>query len=242
MNLLEAILKAQNGGAVNQLAQQFGLQQNQAQDALKNLLPAVSTGLKRNVQREGGTEALLEALGRGNHARYLDDPRELARPETRDDGNAILGKLLGSKDVSRAVADRAAQNTGMDAGLLKKMLPYIASLAMGSLAKNSASSSSPIGGLLQGMMGGGGGSGGAGALAGMLGGLLGGGGQAAPQQRQQPQGGGGLGGMLGNMLGGGQQSSSSGGGGALEMFGNLLDADGDGSAMDDIFDMVMKRR
>ena len=250
MNLLEAILKTQNGGAVSQLASQFGLQQNQAQDALQSLLPALSSGLKRNVQRDGGTESLLAALGRGNHQRFMDDPTQLARSGARDEGNNILAHLLGSKDVSRAVADRAAVSSGLGSDLLKKMLPVIASLVMGSLAKNSAGSSSPLGGLLKGMMGGGGAGGaGAGGLADVLGGLLGGSSGGGGRQAQS-SGGGGLGGMLGDLLGGGQQQQSTSGrpldrtarsGSPLDMFGSLLDADQDGSNMDDIFELLKRR-
>ncbi|MEO0548340.1 MAG: DUF937 domain-containing protein [Pseudomonadota bacterium] len=57
------------------------------------------------------------------------------------------------------------------------------------------------------------------------------------QQEQQKSSG--LGGLLGAVMGGGSKQQSSGG---MGMLGNLLDADGDGSAMDDIFQMVMKKR
>ena len=68
----------------------------------------------------------------------------------------------------------------------------------------------------------------AGALAGMLSG-------------QQPQpAAAGLGGLLGGLLGG--KKPQAGGAGAMGMLGGLLDADGDGNAMDDIFQMVMNRR
>jgi hypothetical protein len=68
----------------------------------------------------------------------------------------------------------------------------------------------------------------AGALAGMLSG----------QQPQPAQAG--LGGLIGGLLGGGSKSQPQ--SGAMGMLGGLLDADGDGNAMDDIFQMVMNRR
>ena len=138
MNLLETILQAQGGGAVRGLAQSFGVDEGQAQSALKSLLPALSTGLKRNVGSEGGLEALLGALEQGSHHEYLDQPQRLGRPETAQDGNSILGHLLGSKDVSRSVAGRASQQTGLSSDLLKKMLPVVATMAMGALAKNTS--------------------------------------------------------------------------------------------------------
>lgn len=136
MNPLEMILGAAGGGVLNQVAGQFGLDQNQAQSAIGALLPALMGGVQRNTQQEGGLESLLGALSGGNHGHYLDDPSSLAG--ATDDGNGILGHLLGSKDVSRAVAAQAAQQTGIDSSILKQMLPIVASLAMGALSKQNA--------------------------------------------------------------------------------------------------------
>ena len=55
--------------------------------------------------------------------------------ETLTDGNAILGHVLGNKDVSRAVATQASAQTGIAADVLKRFLPIAATLVMGSLAK-----------------------------------------------------------------------------------------------------------
>jgi hypothetical protein len=113
--------------------------------------------MSRNTKQEGGLEALLGALAGGNHQQYVDEPQRLAQPESIADGNAILGHLLGSKDVSRNVAGHAAQETGMDAGILKKMLPMVAAAAMGSMSKKttSAAPAGGLSGLLGGLMGGG---------------------------------------------------------------------------------------
>lgn len=138
MDVLELVAGAQGGGAVNQLAAQFGLKPEQATSALAALMPAVAAGLNRNMSTESGLSDLLAALGRGKHQQYLDDPSTLAEPATTTDGNAILGHLLGSKDVSRQVATRASQRTGIDPAILKKMLPLVAALAMGGLSRRSS--------------------------------------------------------------------------------------------------------
>ena len=155
----------------------------------------------------------MGALQGGRHDRYLDDPAELARPETVQDGNAILGHLLGSKDMSRQVASHAAQKTGLDTGILKKMPPMVAAMAMGSLSKQAKEPS---------------------VADALMGALSGGGGQSS---------GGGLAGMVGSLLGGGEKQAPAApaGGINLGMLGGLLDADGDGNPMDDILNMVMKR-
>ncbi len=152
MDLMQLILEAQGGGAAQQLGRQFGLDQRQTQSALGALLPALAGAVKHNTQREGGLDSLIGALTQGQHARYLDRPETLADPRTVDDGNGILGHLLGSKEVSRAVASRASAQTGIGDDVLKRMLPIVASMMMGGLAQRANAaprgSTAPGGGLL----------------------------------------------------------------------------------------------
>jgi hypothetical protein len=136
MNVLEALLAAQGGGAVKQLGQQFGLGESQASAALSALVPALASGLAKNATQSGGLDTLMGALSGGKHASYLDDLTSLGRPETTAEGNGILGHILGSKDVSRQVAAQAAMSSGVGADILKKMLPVVATMMMGAMAKN----------------------------------------------------------------------------------------------------------
>lgn len=217
MNLMDMILQAGGGNVAQQAGREYGLSPQQSQQAISALLPAVSAGLRRETASPQGLAGLLGALDKGQHDRYLDDPQQLVN--NRTDGNAILGHLFGSKEVSREVASRASAQTGIGSDVLKKMLPMVAMMAMGSLSKQT-----------RGGQGGG--------LGGMLAGaamqqLAGGGMQGAPAQ--------GIGGLLGGLLGGGaqqQQAHSQG----LGLLGGLLDADGDGNAMDDVLGMLMNRR
>lgn len=217
LNLLDMIANASGGQAKQQLGSQLGLSDDQTGAALKALLPALAAGLQANTQKPGGVEALLGALANGNHDRYLEEPERLGRRETIEDGNAILGHLLGSKDMSRSVASAASQKTGISDSILKAALPIVASMVMGSLSKQTKDPDV------------------AGSLMGMLGG-------SQPQPAQK-SGGFGIGDLLGAAMGGGaRQAPQQQSGGAMGMFGRLLDADGDGSAVDDIFQMVMKNR
>jgi hypothetical protein len=159
MKILQDILEAQNGGAVKQLAARFGLGDAEAGAAVAKLLPALTEGLRKNAAAPGGAEALARALESGSHRRYIEDPARLVNEETVRDGEGILGHLLGSKDVSRRVAANAAEETGIDTGKLKQMLPLVAAMAMGSLSKESAERGASrsgdgggVGGLLSGML------------------------------------------------------------------------------------------
>ena len=157
MNLIDLLTSSQNSGAIGQLASQFGLGQDQAKDAVRNLVPALSRGLQKNTQSPEGLTALLNALNKGNHQRYIENPTELARPEAQQEGNGILGHILGSKDVSRNVAGYASQQTGIDQGILKKMLPMVASMVMGGMSKQvgAQAGGGGLGGLIGQLSGGG---------------------------------------------------------------------------------------
>jgi hypothetical protein len=137
MNILEAVLNAQNGGAAREAGRAVGLSQEGTASALSALIPQLAAALHRNASQPGGLDALLGALGGGQHRRYVEDVTRLGQAETVADGNAILGHILGSKEASRAVAARAASQTGLDAGILKQLLPLAATMVMGSLAKQS---------------------------------------------------------------------------------------------------------
>lgn len=145
MNILNDILGAGNGRIVQQMASQFGLQESDVRGAVASMLPALSEGLKKNVSRSPqSTDDLLSALGGGSHARYVDEPEALAEQNTKNDGNNILGHILGNKDVSRKVAGQASAKTGIDPDTLKSMLPVLATVVMGALSKRTSGGSSGL--------------------------------------------------------------------------------------------------
>jgi hypothetical protein len=145
MNLLNLLLDSQNSPAIKQLAANFGLSEDAAKSAVSEMVPALSRGLQKNASTSQGLEALTGALSKGNHQRYVDQPESLTNNEAVTDGNAILGHIFGSKDVSRQVASHAASATGLDSGILKKMLPMVATMVMGSMSKQATSSGLPGG-------------------------------------------------------------------------------------------------
>lgn len=134
MNLMDMILNGQNGDVVRQVANSLQLDEGQARSAMGSLIPALTRGIGKEASSPQGLEDLIGALGRGNHRQYMDNPASLGDQAAVVDGNGILGHIFGSKDVSRQVASRAAESTGVDSGILKKMLPMLASAAMGALA------------------------------------------------------------------------------------------------------------
>ena len=138
MNILDSIMNANNGAAVRQLGSQLGLDEAQTASALSALVPALSAGLRQNVQSPDGLGGLVNALSGGAHQRYIDDPAVLGDARTVADGDGILGHVFGSKDVSRQVAARAGAQTGLAPEVMKRMLPLVATLVMGAMSRQAA--------------------------------------------------------------------------------------------------------
>ncbi|MGE4243342.1 DUF937 domain-containing protein [Ramlibacter sp.] len=192
-------LLAQTGG-LQSIARELGMNEAQAASGAEALLPAILGGFQKRGQAapadagdagdQGGLGGLLGGLLGGAGGGLLEQVLSPGRTDP-EPGNDVLGEIFGSKDVSRTVAQDAAQRTGLDPSLLKKMLPLLAMLVTGLAAKG-------------------------------VGQARGGSGDA-----------GGLGGMLGGILGGGGGQSRGG-------LGSLLDANGDGNALDDILRMAGK--
>jgi hypothetical protein len=150
MNILDSILNHQDGAAVQQLSQQFGLGNDQTVSALSALVPQLASGVQQNIQQPGGLQSLLGALAAGQHDQYLSNPSRLGDPSTMADGNSILGHIFGSTSATRDVAANAAAQTGLSQGVLTRMLPLAATLVMGSLSRQTSAAGASQG---SGMMG-----------------------------------------------------------------------------------------
>jgi len=171
---------AQTGG-LQSMARELGVTEDQAAAGAAALAPAILGGFKKQAKAQptglAGLGGLLGQLGGGG---LLDDVLG-SQPTNVNRGNDVLGQIFGSKDVSRTVAQHASTRSGLDPGLLKKMLPMVAMLVAGYMAKQrgtgAAAPPSRAGG----------------GLGGLLGSLLGG---RAGGRRRQGGGGGGLASML----------------------------------------------
>jgi hypothetical protein len=161
-------------GGLHSMARELGVSDAQAAKGAAALLPAILGGFKKQAQSQpGGLEGLGGLLGQLGGGGLLDEVLA-PQPTNVSHGNDVLGQIFGSRDVSRTVAQNAASQSGLDPTLLKQMLPILAMLVAGYMAKQrgagAAAQPSPAGG----------------GLGGLLGSLLGGG--AARTQGSKPDG------------------------------------------------------
>ncbi|MCF6369733.1 DUF937 domain-containing protein [Rhizobium halophilum] len=133
--LFDMMLKAQNGAAMEAMAKQFNLAQEQAAQAMAALTPAFSSGFKRTATSPYDFSSLMSTMMSGSYAKYFEDLGKAFTPQGTADGNAVLDKLFGSPEVSRAVAAQAAQLTGLGQDVLRNMMPAMADMLMGGMFK-----------------------------------------------------------------------------------------------------------
>jgi hypothetical protein len=125
---------AQTGG-LQAMARELGVSEAQAASGAAALLPALLGGFKKQAQSQpAGLDGLGGLLGQLGGGSLLDD---VLAPQPTDvrRGNDVLGEIFGSQDVSRTVAQHAAAQSGLTPALLKQMLPLLAMLVTGYLAK-----------------------------------------------------------------------------------------------------------
>ncbi len=139
MNLINLILENGGDAVIAQIARKFGVPEQQATQLLALVMPALGQGIKRSLAEPDRLNHLTNAMAQGNAQKVFERPEVLHDEEAAvvEEGNSVLGQVFGSKDVSRAVASRVAEQAGTDPNLVKRLLPLAATLAMGALGKES---------------------------------------------------------------------------------------------------------
>lgn len=143
MNITDVLA---NMGGLQAMARELGVSESTAAAGAEQLLPALLGGLKRQAQQQPaagsgleGFGALLEQLGGSGLLENVlgTQPTEVGR------GNDVLGQIFGSREVSRTVANDAASRSGLDPTLLKRMLPILAMLVTGYMARQRNAGAAP---------------------------------------------------------------------------------------------------
>jgi hypothetical protein len=158
------------------IGRQFGLNEEQTRAAIEALGPVVAAGVRRNAQSPEGLQDIMKSIFTGGHDAALDDPQAVSLDRAKPVGDDILKQIFGSKDVSRGVAQQLSATSGIGAAILKNLLPIVATMVLGKLAKGfgGGASAAPV------PQSGGG-------LGDILKDIFGGGGSIpAPQQRPAP--------------------------------------------------------
>ena len=150
-------------GGLQSMARELGASESDVQNGAAALAPTLVNGFHEQAQQPNGSDRLGNVVGQLGGGELADN---VVSPQPTDvsRGNSLLSHIFGSPDVSRSVAQDAAQRSGLDPSLLKRMLPMLAMLMAGHMARQRGG----FGAALSGLGGLGSVGGGLGGLAGML--------------------------------------------------------------------------
>ena len=168
---------------LGQLAGQLGVNEQEAEQAVRNTLPALLGGIHANTQDPGGAASFASAVQQ-HDASLVEGGVDLDQVDPND-GQKIVNHVFGAQQDQ--VVQQLGGLGGSGSSLIQKLLPILAPIVMAYLAKQLTGATSNVGadGGLGGMLGG------------LLGGVLGGGGNTSASSGPD------LGSILGGLLGGG---------------------------------------
>jgi hypothetical protein len=134
VSLYDVIRSAGDGEIVGALAEQAGVSRDQAERALRVLLPELGRAIRRTAESPTRAPAVRAAMRDERYARYLEDPAALREPGAVADGERVLVEILDDQQRSELVRDAAAA-IGADQDRARMLPPLVATLAMAALGQ-----------------------------------------------------------------------------------------------------------
>jgi hypothetical protein len=144
-NMFDLIRQAQGGAAFDNLARAYGMSPDQMRAMTAALTPAFAQGFMRQSQSDQAAQRVMDLFQTETYARAFEAQAAALDPATRGAGEDALGALFGSKEVSRAVAAQAAAASGVQAEIIRKVLPTLASILVGGFMKAAQGAGAPQG-------------------------------------------------------------------------------------------------
>jgi len=132
VKLYDIIRSAGGGEIVDALAKEAAIGRDQAEQALRTLLPELGRAIRGTAESSGGPPAVLAAMKDERYARYLEDPAALREPAAAQDGERVLEEILDEAQRDELVRS-AASAINVDQASMRTLLPRVATLAMAAL-------------------------------------------------------------------------------------------------------------
>jgi hypothetical protein len=123
-----------NGQAMTNLARTFHLPPEKVELAVGVMIDDLTAGIHAAMQSPRSLAQLVELLGKGSHEPLLDSPELLGATHTQVIGNDALKVIAGRTD-SKRIAQHAASFAGVSEMIAEYLLPVIAAMLVGLLAK-----------------------------------------------------------------------------------------------------------
>lgn len=133
-SVMQVLLTQLSSGAISQISDNLGIDDQKAQQAVGMALPILIGALNRNSASSGGADALVGALQRDHDGSILNNlPQAVASQATADDGSAILGHVLG--DSRSGLVNSVSRATGLEPDQVAQIFALLAPIVMGVLGQ-----------------------------------------------------------------------------------------------------------
>jgi hypothetical protein len=126
--------EAQNGQAYANLARAFHLPPEKVQDAVADMLDPLIADIGERLPSRRALADLVVLLGKGDYERVLETPMLLSATHTQVVGAEALAVIAGRKESNR-LAHHAALAAGVSEMITEYLLPAVAAMLIGALAK-----------------------------------------------------------------------------------------------------------
>ncbi len=141
MSLFAAIMAAQGGKLLAQLAKPQDVDQSTLERTLEAVLPFLSQSLKSKTSNVAGLRELAEFAKSQNFAQLIDQPGQTETGAVEQLGGAAVKMLLGSDAKTARLLSLLQTSTGIGQAALQFSVPAVSSLVMGVIAKELANPS-----------------------------------------------------------------------------------------------------
>ncbi len=128
--------EAQNGQAFTNLARAFHLPPEKVEQAVGVMIDELTNQIETRMQSRRTLAGLVELLGQSAHEQILDTPTLLGATHTQVLGNEAL-KIMVGRNESERIALRAAHTADVSEMISEYLLPVIATMLVGAVAKAS---------------------------------------------------------------------------------------------------------
>jgi hypothetical protein len=119
---------------VEAVARQAQVSRDQAERALRVLLPDLGRAIRRTAESPTGAPAVHAAMRDARYARYLEAPEALREPGAVADGERVLVEILDDQQRAELVRE-ATVAIGAGEDRARTLLPLVATLAMAALGR-----------------------------------------------------------------------------------------------------------
>ncbi|HET6797607.1 MAG TPA: DUF937 domain-containing protein [Gemmatimonadales bacterium] len=131
-SILDTLSTHLDPGLLSQLTSRLGANEGNTSKAIAAAVPLLLGALAKNASDPQGAEQLHQALVRDHDGSVLDAAK-VADNQSSNDGEAILGHILGDR---RSVAEQGiSQASGLDLSKVGPLLTMLAPLLMGALGR-----------------------------------------------------------------------------------------------------------